>query len=141
MQDERTRFSFTKIIVDDLERPASFYKTVFGMREIARINDAVTPDRPIEEIILTLAEDSSMATEPPLVLFKFINEPPPKGNDVILGFIVANVDAVVERVHQAGGTVVRAPLNQPTHGVRVAFATDCDGRLLEIVQMLGSNQT
>lgn len=134
MQAASAKFSFTKIIVDDLDKPATFYKTVFGMREMARIQDAVTPDRPIEEIILTLAED--MASEPPLVLFKFLNEPAPKVSDVILGFIVPDVDAAVERVRSAGGTVVRMPKDQPEHGVRVAFATDCDGRLLEIVQML-----
>lgn len=134
MQATRAKFSFTKIIVDDLDKPAAFYKAVFGMRELARIQDALTPERPIEEIILTLADD--MTSEPPLVLFKFLNEPPPAASDVILGFIVPNVDAVIERVQGAGGKVVRVPKDQPEHGVRVAFATDCDGRLLEIVQML-----
>ncbi|MBK6677910.1 MAG: VOC family protein [Rhodocyclaceae bacterium] len=134
MQAGKAKFSFTKIIVDDLDRPATFYKAAFGMREMARIQDALTPERPIEEIILTLAND--MTSEPPLVLFKFLGEPAPKASDVILGFMVPDVDATVERVRSAGGRVVRAPKDQPEHGVRVAFATDCDGRLLEIVQML-----
>ena len=136
MQADRARFSFTKIIVDELDKPAAFYKTVFGMRELARIQDALTPERLIEEIILTLADD--MASEPPLVLFKFLGEPAPAASDVILGFIVPDVDATVERALNAGGKVVRAPKDQPEHGVRVAFATDCDGRLLEIVQMLAA---
>lgn len=134
MQATRARFSFTKIIVDDLEKHAAFYKSAFGMREFARVKDAVTPERPIEEIMLTLADD--LASEPPLVLFKFLNEPSPKASDVIIGFIVPDVDAVMERVIDAGGKVVRPPKDQPEHGVRVAFATDCDGRLLEVVQML-----
>lgn len=136
MQVTKPRFSFTKVIVDDLDRPAAFYKSVFGMRELARIQDALTPERPIEEIILSLADD--MAGEPPLILFKFLGEAPPAASDVILGFAVPDVDAVVERVKSAGGKVVREPRDQPEHGVRVAFATDCDGRLLEIVQMLGA---
>lgn len=136
MQADRARFSFTKIIVDEIDKPAAFYKTVFGMRELARIQDALTPERLIEEIILTLADD--MASEPPLVLFKFLGEPAPAASDVILGFIVPDVDATVERALNAGGKVVRAPKDQPEHGVRVAFATDCDGRLLEIVQMLAA---
>ena len=37
MQAGKAKFSFTKIIVDDLDRPATFYKAAFGMREMARI--------------------------------------------------------------------------------------------------------
>jgi hypothetical protein len=30
MQAGKAKFSFTKIIVDDLDRPATFYKAAFG---------------------------------------------------------------------------------------------------------------
>ena len=36
MQAGKAKFSFTKIIVDALDRPATFYKAAFGMREIAQ---------------------------------------------------------------------------------------------------------
>lgn len=134
MSISTARFTFTKIIVDDLEKPAAFYKSVLGMREMFRVSDFVTPEMPIEEIMLSLSGD--MQAEPPLVLFKFIGKPAPKGSDCILGFTVPDVDAVVARAVAAGGKVVRAPKDQPEHGVRVAFVTDLDGRLLEIVQML-----
>lgn len=134
MSTPSARFTFTKVIVDDLEKPAAFYKTVLGMREMFRVSDFVTPEMPIEEIMLSASGD--MQAEPPLVLFKFIGKPAPKDSDCILGFTVADVDAVVARAVAAGGKVVRAPKDQPEHGVRVAFVTDIDGRLLEVVQML-----
>lgn len=128
------KFSFTKIIVEDLEKPAAFYKAVFGMREVARVRDGLDANTPIEEIILSLSGD--MASEPPLILFKFLGRKPPKDSDSILGFTVMDLNAVVARVKQSGGKIVQPPRDDTAHGVRVAFATDTDGRLMEIVQML-----
>lgn len=132
------RFGFTKVIVKDLEKPAAFYKAVFGMREMARVKDGIDAKTPIEEIILSVS--GNIANEPPLVLFKFLGKKPPKDTDTILGFIVPDVDAVVARIKPAGGKIVAPPRDDLAHGVRVAFATDTDGRLMEIVQMLQSKK-
>lgn len=129
-------FAFTKIIVDDIDRPAAFYKTVFGFHEVFRIKEAVTPERPIEELMLSLA-DSETSKEPPLVLFKFLEEDPPKGSDVIIGLIVPDIKRTFELVQENGGSVVRWPQEDPPRGIICGFATDCDGRLLEIIQMMG----
>ncbi len=72
----------------------------------------------------------------PLIVWKWPNRPAPAASDAILGFQTADVDALVERVVAAGGAVVDLPHDKPQHGVRVAFAKDPDGRLLELVQML-----
>jgi predicted enzyme related to lactoylglutathione lyase len=127
-------FGFTKIIVDDLDGIAAFYQQALGFRPLQRVVDSVAGE-PMEEIIMGQGE--TMAHGIPLVLWKFPNRPAPTASDVILGFQTANVDALVEKVKAAGGSVVEAPGDKPDHGVRVAFAKDPDGRLLELVQLLG----
>ena len=128
-----TSFGFTKIIVDDLERIADFYKTTMGFREHLRHRDEVAGEA-IEEIILIHGEQ--MGQSVPLIVWRFPNRKPPGESDSILGFQTADVDGLVEKVTAAGGTLVQAPRNDPGHGVRVAFMKDPDGRLLELVQLL-----
>ena len=43
--------TFTKLIVGDPEKMAAFYKEVYGLEEIERIQSAIGPD-PIDEIML-----------------------------------------------------------------------------------------
>jgi len=73
------------------------------------------------------------------VVWKWPNRAAPAASDAILGFQTKDVDALVAKVVAAGGSVVDAPNDKPEHGVRVAFATDPDGRLLELVQMLDAS--
>lgn len=134
MQHE-TFFGFTKIIVDDLDRIAAFYEQSMGFRQFQRVNDSVAGE-PMEEIILVHGE--VMGQSVPLVVWKWPKRPAPAASDAILGFQTQDVDALVAKVVAAGGSVVEAPHDKPEHGVRVAFATDPDGRLLELVQMLGA---
>lgn len=128
------RFSFTKIITKNLDGLASFYKSVFGMHELQRVRSSVNAE-PIEEIILTISGD--MASEPVLVLFNFIERPSLKESDSILGFLVGDLDKILARVQKAGGKVMADPKihDEGRARVRVAFAADPEGRLLEIVQM------
>lgn len=128
------RFSFTKVITKDLEGLASFYKVTFGMRELQRVRSHVGTE-PIDEIMLSISGD--MASEPVLVLFDFVERTRPDGTDSILGFIVADLDATLARLEQAGGSVLQKPVMHSKSGspVRVAFACDPERRLLEIVQM------
>ncbi|MCG3170578.1 MAG: hypothetical protein CALGDGBN_02145 [Pseudomonadales bacterium] len=128
-----TFFGFTKIIVDDLDRIAGFYKATMGFREYQRVKDDVAGE-PMEEIILIHGEQ--MGQSVPLIVWKFPQRKAPAESDSILGFQTANLDALVGKVVAAGGSVVQAPRDNPEHGVRVAFAKDPDGRLLELVQML-----
>jgi predicted enzyme related to lactoylglutathione lyase len=107
-------FSFTKLVVADLEASARFYTTVFGVREQTRVHAEIA-GRPIDEILYE-------ATGP--------------GEEVILGIVTSDLDGVVDRVGGAGGTVVQAPTAMPEHGVTVAFVTDLEGHLIEVVELL-----
>jgi len=127
-------FSFTKVLVRDLETLAAFYKSVFGMRELDRVKaDAGSGIGRIEEIMLSMTGEFGL--EPPLVLFKTLEKPPPQESDSILGFTVSNMDDVLSRLRSAGGTLLGETADHPDAVARVAFARDPEGRLLEIVQM------
>jgi lactoylglutathione lyase len=124
-------FGFTKLIVGDLEKSAAFYKSVCGVVEQARIDDALD-GRPMSEILFNPA----MPGGPTFVLFTFHDTPKPAASEVILGFITPDLDALLGRARAAGGTVVEEMGSRPELGVKVAIVRDIEGHLIEIVQML-----
>jgi predicted enzyme related to lactoylglutathione lyase len=126
-------FGFTKLLVHDLEAAAAFYKAVAGLSEMARV-DAEIGGRKISEIIFN-ASGQGAAT---FVLLKFLDAPKPTNDEVILGFQTEDVEAFVARAVANGGAVVEKPHDNPAHGVRVGFVTDCEGHLIEVVQLLSA---
>ena len=126
-----TFFGFTKIIVDDLDRIAVFYEQTMGFRQFQRVHSSVAGE-PMEEIILVHGE--GMGQSVPLV-----GSPASQPTTFWLGFQTKDVAALVAKVVAAGGSVVEAPREDPEHGVRVAFAKDPDGRLMELVELLGGS--
>ena len=128
------RFSFTKVLVKDLDKLAAFYTSVFGFRQRERLVANAGPGiGEIEEILLSISSDP--AQEPPLVLFKLLEKPAPKDTDTILGLIVSDLDDVLKRLSAAGGSVVSDSPEHPATVAKCAFARDPEGRLLELVQM------
>jgi predicted enzyme related to lactoylglutathione lyase len=124
-------FGFTKLIVDDLERCSSFYQRVFGLTELARVDDAIAGEG-ISEIMFNPTGDGAAS----LVLLKYTDRRPPPRGEVILGFITPDLEVLVARATEAGGTVVQDVRNAPEHGVKVAFVTDVEGHLVEVVELL-----
>ena len=130
-----TMLSFTKLLVNDLEKTAAFYKAVAGISEQHRVQSSIA-GRTISEIIFEPPYQGAAS----FILLKFLDAPKPTNDEVILGFVTDDVDAFVERSEANGGTVVEAPIDQPQHGVRVAFVTDVEGHLIEVVQLLQAEQ-
>ena len=124
-------FGFTKLLVDDLEKTAAFYKAVCDLTETGRV-DAAIGGRAISEILFAATGEGAGT----FVLLKFVDAPKPTNDEVILGFITADVDAFVARAVANGGTLVEAPSAKPQHGVKVGFVTDCEGHLIEVVELL-----
>lgn len=124
-------FGFSKLLVNDLEKCAAFYKDVCGLTEMARV-DAEIAGRGIKEIMFN-ATAPGAAT---FVLLKFVDTTKASSDEVITGFITDNLEAFVERTKKAGGKVVQEIQSQPEHGVKVAFVTDIEGHLLEVVELL-----
>jgi lactoylglutathione lyase len=125
--------SFTKAIVADLPAMAEFYKSVFGLKEVMRVQDAIA-GQAIDEVILSAS--GQMEPSSSFVLLKFVDQAPPKSSDSILGFITSDLDDLLQRLQGAGGTIAQETRTMAELGLRVAFAKDPEGRLLELVQML-----
>lgn len=128
----KASFSFTKLVVDDLEKCAAFYKEVCGLEELMRVDEAVA-DRAISEILFKPTAEGG----PTFTLFKFIGSPAPAPGETILGFVTTDLESFLDRALTAGGSVVQPIKMMPELGIKVAFVADIEGRLLEVVQMLG----
>ena len=127
----KAHFGFTKLVVNDLEKTVAFYKEVCGLEEWARVS-ADVDGREIDEIMLQPTAENGAT----LVLWKWRDRDAIVVDEVILGFQTPDVTAFVQRVRDAGGTIVQDIKDMPEHGVRVAFVTDVEGHLIEVVELL-----
>ena len=126
-----TAYSFTKVVVHDLEKMSAFYSEVYGLKEYERIQ-SVIGDEPIDEIMLGTTDANTGG----LILLKFTERAPAETGEIILGFITDDVDALYERVLAAGGGV-HAPVRDDAGApYRVGFVKDPEGHLAEVVQLL-----
>lgn len=122
-------YTFTKLVVHDLEAMARYYGTVFGLQEIQRVT-AEIDGSPIDEIIL-----GADGTYGGLILLNWVGAPPPPAGEVILGFTTADIGQLFERATAAGGSVREPPHEvAAAPGFVVGFLTDPEGHLAEIVQ-------
>ena len=99
------QFSFSKLIVHDLERTAAFYKAVFGLVEWQRVESA-TNGRSIVEI-------SFLPTYPgggSLTLIKFLDTSRPCHGEMIVGFTTNDIDFAQDLVAQPGWDKMRGYL-------------------------------
>lgn len=125
---------FSKLIVGDEEAMTTYYCAVFGLKPAVRVQgESAGTGEKFREVILT--RDGQMSGGS-LVMFNFVDRPAPRDQQVTLGFVVDDVEAVAERVVANGGTLVAPIKSQPEHGVKVLFAKDPEGALSEIVELL-----
>jgi predicted enzyme related to lactoylglutathione lyase len=124
-------FGFTKLIVHDLEKQAAFYCDVYGLHAVQRVQAEIGSEA-IDEIMLSSDPNASFGS---LVLLKFLVRDAAQRGELILGFVTDDLPALLDRIRAAGGGI-HAPIQEmPELGLRVAFATDPEGHLAEIVQM------
>jgi catechol 2,3-dioxygenase-like lactoylglutathione lyase family enzyme len=129
-----TSFGFTKLIVHELEAMAAFYCDVYGLHAVNRVTGESIGGEPIDEIMLSPDPKAQWSS---LVLLEYVARAPSPSGEVILGFTTDDLPALLERLEKAGGRVT-APIEELPHlGVRVAFATDPEGHLAELVQVIG----
>jgi predicted enzyme related to lactoylglutathione lyase len=125
-----TPLSFTKLVVDDLEAMAQYYRDVFGLSDVARFQASIA-GAPIDEIILGV--DGGHAGG--LIVLKYLGRPAPASGEVILGFTTDDIHGLFERAVAAGGSV-RDEIHEPgvAGAALVGFLADPEGHLAEIVQ-------
>ena len=95
--------------------------------------DTIGSGEAFREVIMTRGADMASGT---LVMLKFTDRPKPRDQQVILGFVTADLEALKERIVANGGRLVGPTRDEPDHGVRVQFSEDPEGALAENVQML-----
>lgn len=135
MADNAPASLFTKLIVDDEEKMTDYYCAVYGLNVVARVGgDAGGMGEPFREVILGTGE--AMDGGQTLVMFNFLDRPKPRDQQVILGFVTDDLDALKARIVANGGKPMGDIFEQTDHGVRVLFAEDPEGALTENVQML-----
>ncbi len=123
------RFSFTKLVVADLERMAAFYREVYRLTEVGRYGGEVA-GHPIDEIVL--GTDGASAG---LILFTFLDRDTPTTGELLLGFTTDDVAALLERGVAAGGSVWTDIKDPDLAGVAlVGFLADPEGHVAEVVQ-------
>ncbi|CAD7339808.1 bleomycin resistance protein [Sphingomonadales bacterium 56] len=133
-ESRKASFAFTKLIVDDEEAQAEYYHQVYGLNKLHRVQNGDSgAGGSIREVIM--GPGDTMSSES-LVMFKFIDRPVPRDQEVILGFITDDLDALASRVLAHGGKHNGPIKSMPEHGVRVLFTTDPEGRLSENVELL-----
>jgi len=124
---------FSKLICRDEEAMTAYYTAVYGLGIVQRVA-GTSNGEPFREVILAPDGDWAKGT---LVMFNFTERDAPRDQQVILGFTVEDLDAVVQRITANGGKLVGTVRQEIEHGVRVVFATDPEGALSENVQLLG----
>ena len=127
-------FTFTKLVVGDLEAMAGFYCETFGLHRgrRERFDDGVGGE-PIEEIALVARPGDPWGA---ISLLRFETRAPAETPEaVVLGFTTPDLAALVERVRRNGGSLVGKVKHMPSHGVRVAFVRDPEGHLCELVEI------
>jgi catechol 2,3-dioxygenase-like lactoylglutathione lyase family enzyme len=124
-------FSFTKLVVADLDASAAFYTDLFGLKEQYRVK-AQIGGRAVEEVLFEpTAPGGAM-----FVVLHFVDTPEPAAGSALAGFVTDEIDDVFARAAASGATVIDPVHDSPEHGVRVGFLTDPDGHLLEVCQLL-----
>jgi predicted enzyme related to lactoylglutathione lyase len=126
-------FAFTKLVVGDLEKMAAFYGEVYGLHAVHRVSGESIGGDTIDEIMMSPDPDATWSA---LVLLEYVGRTEAPTGEVILGFTTDDLPALLQRLKAAGGRV-HAPMREmPDLGIRVAFATDPEGHLAELVQVL-----
>jgi predicted enzyme related to lactoylglutathione lyase len=127
-----TSYSFTKLVVHDLEKMAAFYKQVYDLGEIARFQTQ-SAGEPIDEIVLGFGTD---VTKSSIILLRYMERPRPAGGEVVLGWRTTDLAALLDRIRAAGGRIVQELERRPDFRIKVAFAADPEGHLSELIETL-----
>jgi predicted enzyme related to lactoylglutathione lyase len=127
-----SNLSFTKLIVHDVEQLAAFYGAVYGLHPVRRVQGESVTGEEIDELMLSPDPKARFGS---FVLLKYAGRGPSPNGEAILGFTTDDLPALLDRVRAAGGGL-HAPIKDlPELKVRVAFATDPEGHLAELVEL------
>lgn len=123
-------WSFTKVVVHDLEAEVAFYREVFGLEEAHRIKGGLD-QAAFEEVFFT-----SAAQSPVLGLVSYLDRQAPPVGETVIGFSTPDLVALFERARRHGGTIRRDAMNsEESHGYTVGLLDDPEGHGIEVIQV------
>lgn len=125
-------FSFTKLVVDNIQPVENFYREVFGMLHL-RSHRENEHDYAQEEVMLATTRELGA---PVLIIARYLNRPCPVAGSAFTGFTVSNLDKTLQLTTSHGGKIVVDKHTNTEHGVIAAILEDPAGHLIEAVQML-----
>jgi predicted enzyme related to lactoylglutathione lyase len=112
------------IVTNDIQRLHTFYSSLLGAEELLRYPD----DGPVFYVGLRIGDSE-------LGLSSDAGVVPGEPGRMLLSIDVPDVDAVLPRVDDLGGTAP-APANDMPWGQRVAHIKDPDGNVVNLTQQL-----
>lgn len=128
------QLALVKIWVSDIDAAERFYEQSLGLKR--KINlDIVSGGMAAIERIMAIPSVGSDGADIALVQYKH-HEMPQAGPSVLL-FMVDDVEASLAAMIAGGGRCMVPVQEIAAHGVKVAFATDLDGNIIEIMENLG----
>ncbi len=129
---ESTTFHHAGLPVADLERAVGWYRDVLGLEHTttARVPEGVEIAFVVDASgsgveLFALEAPEAAAWDGPIAALR-------QGTGHV-AFVVDDLDDVVARAEEAGSRVVWAPRPSPKPGQRIAFVTDLDGNLVELM--------
>ncbi len=125
-----TQYIFAKTFVHDLDAMAKFYEHVLGVIPFGRHQDRMF-GREIDEITY----QSSYPGGPALTLIKYLDSAGPTAGEAVQGFMTEDLEALVARAIEAGGSVPDPIREVPGFGIKVAFVLDPEGHVNEVIQL------
>lgn len=124
-------FGHVKLVVDDLDASAAFYRDVLGLTETGRVDASMDGKMGTEVMFAPTSEGGAM-----LALVHFHDTAAPAPSGVLVGFMSNDLESLCGQIAAAGGSVTQPIRSIPEHGVKAAFATDPEGNVLELLELL-----
>lgn len=123
------QFLGAALAVNDLEKSATFYKTVCGLTEMARIN-AQLGGRDIIEVLFNFRGEGPAT----FMLLKHSIPFTPPTDETMIFFATEDIQAFFERAVKHGAEVVDAPLYRADYGVASTLLRDLEGHLFGAIE-------
>jgi len=125
-------FTFAKLVVADLARAEAFYAAAFGLQVRHRHSSDEHAYGQEESILFHPDREGTTA----LILTRYLRRPAPPAGGAWVGFVVPDIDSTAALIEATGGAV-EVPVHAPdSHPVRALVATDPDGHVIEVIELL-----
>jgi predicted enzyme related to lactoylglutathione lyase len=125
-------YAFTKIMVADLAAMERFYCGALGLTVQARISED-RPGHAMHETVLVVGKGGGTL----LNLVQLLDKPCAPPGEAVVGLTVTDIDALISATVDAGGTLVTPVTEVPAHNLKVAYVSDPEGHMLELLQSTG----